>query len=124
MPRVGTVCIRRVLIASRVSFIVRRLGWLRTSDQREKWKRMKVVYQSMTSNPVSRRDFSVRLASFFSIFGLAGCSAAVGSGGRPQTSRLPGSDEISHTAEAIHQEVVFNTGPKRVYETLIDTAQF
>jgi activator of HSP90 ATPase len=85
---------------------------------------MKVVYQSITSNIVSRRDFSVRLASFFSMLGLAGCSAALGSGGRPGTSRLPGRDVISHTAEAIHQEVVFNASRSRVYEILTDTKQF
>ena len=85
---------------------------------------MKIVYQSMTSNTVSRRDFSVRLASFFSMLGLAGCSAAAGSGGPARTSRPPGRDEVSHTAEAIHQEVVFNASPKRVYEALTDTTQF
>ena len=78
----------------------------------------------MTSNTLSRRDFSVRLASFFSMLGLAGCSTAAGSGGPPRTSRLPGRDEISHTAEAIHQEVVFNASRQRVYEALTDTTQF
>jgi activator of HSP90 ATPase len=85
---------------------------------------MKVVYQSMTSNTVNRRKFSVRLASFFSMLGLAGCSATAGSGGRPPASRLPGRDEISHAAEAIHQEVVIKASRKRIYETLTDTAQF
>jgi activator of HSP90 ATPase len=32
--------------------------------------------------------------------------------------------EISHTAEAIHQEPVLNASAKRIYEALIDTAQF
>jgi activator of HSP90 ATPase len=32
--------------------------------------------------------------------------------------------EISHTAEAIHQEPVFKASPKRVYEALTDTEQF
>ena len=77
----------------------------------------------MTSNTVSRRDYSVRLASFFSMLGLAGCRAAHGAGG-PQTSRLSGRGEISHTPEAIHQEVVFNASRKRVYEALTDTTQF
>jgi activator of HSP90 ATPase len=31
---------------------------------------------------------------------------------------------ISHTCAAIHQEVVFKTGPKRVYEALLDAKQF
>src|SRR5215831_19093301 len=85
---------------------------------------MKNAPQSTTSNAVSRRDISVRLASFLPMLGLAGCSAAHGSGARPQTSRLPGGDEISHTGEAIHQEVVFKVSPKRVYEALTDTTQF
>lgn len=85
---------------------------------------MKVPFQSMTSNTLTRRSFSVRLASFCSMLGLAGCSAPIGSGGRSRTSPPSGRDEISHTAEAIHQEVIFNASRKRVYETLTDTSQF
>ncbi len=33
-------------------------------------------------------------------------------------------EEISHTAESIHQETMFKTNRKRVYEALIDTKQF
>jgi len=33
-------------------------------------------------------------------------------------------DEISHTAESIHQEVVFKASRKRVYEALTDAKQF
>ncbi len=33
-------------------------------------------------------------------------------------------EEISHTAEAIHQEPVFKASRKRVYEALIDAKQF
>jgi uncharacterized protein YndB with AHSA1/START domain len=35
-----------------------------------------------------------------------------------------GSEEISHTGEAIHHEVVFHASRKRVYEALTDAAQF
>ena len=35
-----------------------------------------------------------------------------------------GGNEISHTAEAIHQELVFKADPKRIYETLLDARQF
>ncbi len=35
-----------------------------------------------------------------------------------------GEDEISHTAEAIHQEPVFKASRKRVYDALTDEAQF
>ena len=33
-------------------------------------------------------------------------------------------DEISHTAESIHQEPVFKASRKRVYEALTDAKQF
>jgi activator of HSP90 ATPase len=33
-------------------------------------------------------------------------------------------EEISRTAEAIHQEPVFKASPKRIYEALTDTEQF
>jgi len=33
-------------------------------------------------------------------------------------------EEISHTAESIHQEVIFKASRKRVYEALIDSKQF
>lgn len=33
-------------------------------------------------------------------------------------------DSISRTGEAIHQEVVFNAPPKRVYDALTDASQF
>lgn len=35
-----------------------------------------------------------------------------------------GGEEISRTAESIHQEAVFKASPERVYEALTDTAQF
>jgi uncharacterized protein YndB with AHSA1/START domain len=35
-----------------------------------------------------------------------------------------GEEEISHTAESIHQEPVFKASRKRVYEALTDTEQF
>ena len=33
-------------------------------------------------------------------------------------------EEISHTNEAIHQEVAFQASPKRIYEALTDASQF
>ena len=44
--------------------------------------------------------------------------------GRLDASLFLGADEISHTAEAIHQEVVFNASAKRLYEALTETKQF
>ena len=76
----------------------------------------------MTSNLFSRRDFSVRLASFLSGLGVAG--TAFGATPSPRTARMAGSEEISKTGEAVHQEVVFKASRKRVYEALTDTKQF
>jgi uncharacterized protein YndB with AHSA1/START domain len=76
----------------------------------------------MISNSFTRRDFSVRLASILTGLGVAG--TAFGSTGSPRTARFAGSEEISHTGEAIHQEVVFKASRKRVYEALTDTKQF
>lgn len=56
---------------------------------------------------------------------LAG--AAFASGGVLIGSRCAlaaGDNEISHSAEAIHQEVAFNADPKRIYEALLDARQF
>ena len=70
----------------------------------------------MNSNLFSRRDFSLRLASCFSGLGIA--ETAMGSTGSATN------EEISHTAESIHQEVVFKASRKRVYEALTDAKQF
>ena len=35
-----------------------------------------------------------------------------------------GVDGLSHTAEAIHQEVIFNAAPHRIYEALTSSQQF
>jgi activator of HSP90 ATPase len=35
-----------------------------------------------------------------------------------------GDNEISHSAEAIHQEMAFKADPKRIYEALLDARQF
>ena len=76
----------------------------------------------MVSNLFTRRDFSVRLAACVSALGVAG--TAFGSTGSSRPARSAGSEEISHTGEAIHQEVVFKASRKRVYEALTDAKQF
>lgn len=43
--------------------------------------------------------------------------------GLPRALAAP-DDSISRTAEAIHQEVVFNSKPSRIYEALTDASQF
>ena len=42
----------------------------------------------------------------------------------PAMGWAAGEEEISHTAEAIHQEPVFKASRKRVYEALTDAKQF
>ena len=65
---------------------------------------------------VSRRHFSGGLASLFSLgFGRFAPSSA---------ASAPDTLGISHTAEAIHQEVVIKANRKRVYDVLTDTDQF
>jgi activator of HSP90 ATPase len=66
----------------------------------------------MTTTLFSRRDFSLGLTSFLSLVG--------GSIPRPLTEDYG----ISHTADAIHQEVVFKASRKRIYEALTDTKHF
>jgi activator of HSP90 ATPase len=54
-------------------------------------------------------------------------SAAVALGALALTSAsvcVAAEEEISHTAESIHQEAVFKANRKRVYEALTDTKQF
>jgi uncharacterized protein YndB with AHSA1/START domain len=43
---------------------------------------------------------------------------------KPFTASAESDDEISHSAEAIHQENTFKANRKRVYKALTDTAQF
>src|SRR5438552_4371938 len=39
-------------------------------------------------------------------------------------AQAEGEGDVSHTAEAIHQETVFNAGRKKVYDALTIAAQF
>jgi activator of HSP90 ATPase len=70
----------------------------------------------VNSHLFNRRQFSLALTSFLSGLGLSASALASGGG--------PGSDEISRTEEAIHQEVVLKAGRKRVYEVLTEAGQF
>ena len=70
----------------------------------------------------TRREFSGRLASFLSAVGIAGTAfAATGS---RDAAGPAGDEEISHTAESIHQEAVFLASRRRVYEALTETKRF
>jgi uncharacterized protein YndB with AHSA1/START domain len=56
---------------------------------------------------------------------LVGAALAVSALVLGQTQAHANADEpISHTAESIHQEVIFTASPKRVYEALTDAKQF
>jgi activator of HSP90 ATPase len=56
---------------------------------------------------------------------IAGVAVAFGGLGLGSSMSWAGAEEeISHTAEAIHQEPVFKASRKRVYEVLTDAKQF
>ena len=76
----------------------------------------------MISLPFTRREFSVRVAALISGLGLAG--SAYGRGGATRVAFFAGGDEVSHTCEAIHQEVTFKAERKRVYQALTESKQF
>ena len=79
----------------------------------------------------SRRDFFVRLGYMPPALGIAratyGSSITrmlAGSEDKAGAGGLAGGEEISRTAESIHQEVVFKASRNRVYEALTDAEQF
>ena len=76
----------------------------------------------MTFNDFTRRDFSVRMATLFSGLGIAGI--AMPGAIEAQTGSMYGGTEVTHSSEAIHQEVAFKASRKRVYEALTDSALF
>ena len=65
----------------------------------------------------TRRDFSVRLAAMLPVVGMA--ESALG-----QPDLQADRNGISHTAESIHQEVVFKGARQRIYEALTDEKKF
>lgn len=56
------------------------------------------------------------------IMGFAGIFGGLTLG--PTSAWASWADEISHSCEAIHQEIVFKVSRKRVYEALTDAKQF
>jgi activator of HSP90 ATPase len=71
----------------------------------------------------TRRDFSLRLATWAPALAVAGASLA--SAIRPSAAADDAAaDGVSNTSEAIHQEVVFQAAPERIYAALTDTKQF
>lgn len=55
---------------------------------------------------------------------MAGAVALASVGAVPANARAGGEDRISHAAESIHQEPVFQASRTRVYKALTDTDQF
>ena len=76
----------------------------------------------MMSDLFTRRDFAARLAALLPGLGLGG--AAFGAARGSQAAASAANDEISRTAESIHQEVAFKASRKRVYGALTDAKQF
>ncbi len=68
---------------------------------------------SALGDPSTRRQAIVGVALAFGGVALAPAKVWAAAG-----------EEISHTAESIHQEVVFKASRKRVYEALTDSKQF
>ena len=68
---------------------------------------------AVLTNEPTRRHAVVGIAVAFGGLALASTKAWAGV-----------EEEISHSAESIHQEVVFKASRKRVYEALVDTKQF
>jgi activator of HSP90 ATPase len=76
---------------------------------------------SVISELFTRRDFSARLVGLLSGLSLAENAFGFTASGQAESA---GDQEISRTAESIHQEVVFQASRKRVYEALTDAKQF
>jgi uncharacterized protein YndB with AHSA1/START domain len=68
---------------------------------------------STLAKATTRRQMIVGAASIFGCLTIGSVDAWSGA-----------ADEISHTCEAIHQEVVFKASRKRVYEALTEAKQF
>src|SRR5437867_610313 len=68
----------------------------------------------MLANAATRRQMIIGATSVIGCLTLASVDAWAGGA----------ADEISHTCEAIHQEIVFKASRKRVYDALTDAKQF
>ncbi|MGC1416676.1 MAG: SRPBCC domain-containing protein [Candidatus Acidiferrum sp.] len=74
------------------------------------------------SKSLSRRDFSWRVGSMLSGMGIVGIPAFAKV--RAEAGGFSDDDGITHTSDAIHQEVAFKASQKRVYEALTNAKQF
>jgi activator of HSP90 ATPase len=68
---------------------------------------------ALSADAPTRRQILVTAAIAFGSLALASAPAYPGA-----------EEEISHTAESIHQETIFKASRNRIYEALLDTKQF
>lgn len=87
----------------------------------EDLKNSDVLFGSRPDRP-TRRQFAARVATLLSGLGIA--RTAFASPRRALWIAFPAPEEISHSSEAIHQEVTFKATPARVYDALTDAKQF
>jgi len=81
----------------------------------------------MINSRSNRRDFALQLTSCVPMVAITGASLApaiIFDAASATASEDASGDGVSHTADAIHQEIVFKAIPKRVYQALTDTKQF
>jgi activator of HSP90 ATPase len=76
----------------------------------------------MPSPLISRRAFAVRLAAI--PVGLRAGAGVFGPAARIGGSTQGEGDGLTHTSEAIHQEVSFDASRRRVYQALTEAQQF
>jgi activator of HSP90 ATPase len=76
----------------------------------------------MVSNLYTRRNFSFRLATLFAGLGIVGDARGATMG--TLANSFAGNDGISRAAESIHQEIVFKSSRKHVYDALTQADQF
>jgi activator of HSP90 ATPase len=75
-------------------------------------------HYAVTSNIITRRSLAIGLATLPVGFAIADGPAA------PKAKDSVAADGLSHSAEAIRQEVVLDASPQRVYRALTTTKDF
>jgi activator of HSP90 ATPase len=74
----------------------------------------------MPATVVSRRALVISMTAFPASLGLV-ASRASAAEGAPPSDAITG---LSHGSESIHQELLFDVSPQRVYEALTDAKRF
>ena len=100
-------------------------AWFHPANQEARLERPnseKAEDEHMTAQSITRRNFAVRLA--WLLPGVGASVTVLRLDGEPQVAHASDAGEISHTNDAIHQEVLFKGSPARVYEALTDSKQF